>query len=136
VTHVEADIIETIALLQCASGVSRANPLSIRLDSASMTAISLFQSIFHQNLALIHEVFPGLTGHLHDEKQVLQTQYALQVRPQAIQMEGVITLIQTAIKLHPLRAQALQTASQLLSRTQLGDINLVSHLTASHLCPL
>jgi hypothetical protein len=157
VTHVEADIIETIALLQSASGVRRADPLSIRLDSASMTAISLFQSIFHQNLALIHEVIPGLTWHLHDEKQVLQAQYALrdkrfddlpnvvqialilcrtlQDRPPAIQMEGVITLVQTVIKLHPLRAQALQTAAQLLSGTQLEDINLVSHLTASHLCP-
>lgn len=151
-THADADIIETISLLQGSTGVTREDQLSIRLDSASMTAISLFQSIVHQKLALIHEVIPGLTWHLHDEKQVLQAQYALrekrfedlpnvvqialmlcntlQNRPPAIQMEGVITLVQTVLRLHPLRAQALQTASQLLN-THLEDIRLVSHLTVS-----
>jgi hypothetical protein len=151
VMHTDADVIETIALLRGNHRVQRTDSLSIRLDSASMTAISLFHSVFSQNLALIHEVIPGLMWHLHDEKQVLQAQYALrdkrfdelpnvvhialmlcqslQDSPPEIQMEGVITLIKTVIKLHPLREQALKKAAQLLRETHLEDINFVSHLT-------
>lgn len=157
VSQLEADIIEAIAILQGIEGVTRKDPLSIRLDSASMTALSLFQSISYQNLALFHEVIPGLLWHLLDEDKILLAQHAIrdkqygdlpkvaqialmlcqtmQQRPPTIQMEGVITLIQTVLNLHPLRAKALQTAVQLYENILLTDMHIVSHLTTNDAYP-